>query len=146
MFLIDFLPDWAFHLVTLIGVLGLAAGFLLGSVPFVKTYAREIQLAAIVLAIAGVWFEGGIANDDKWKARVAELEIKIAKAETAAAELNAQLAQQLASNQALIRENTVAQRERLKAETALLNKECRINNRVIGILNDAAKNRQEPAK
>ena len=146
MFLLDFLPDWLFHLITVVGILGLVAGFLLSSIPVIKTYAREIQLAAIIVTVVAVWFEGGIANNSKWEKRVADLEIKVARAEAESANLNAQLVQQLANNQALIRENTIAQRERLKAEAALLNKECRVNNRVISILNDAAQNRQEAAK
>lgn len=146
MFLLDFLPDWIFHLITIIGILGLVAGFLLSSIPFINAYAREIQLGAIIVTVVAVWFEGGIANNSKWGKRVADLEIKVAKAEAESANLNAQLVQQLASNQALIRENTIAQRERLKAEAALLNKECQVNNRVISILNDAARNRQETAK
>lgn len=78
--------------------------------------------------------------------RVADLEIKVAQAAAESADLNAQLAQQIADNQILIRENTIAQRERLKTESAWLNKECKVNNRVINILNDAAKNRQEVVK
>lgn len=146
MFLLDFLPDWIFHLVTILGILGLVAGVFLSSIPFINTYAREIQIGTVILTILGVWFEGGIANNAKWEKRVADLEVKIAQAAAESAELNAQLAQQIANNQILIKENTIAQRERLRAEAALLNKECKVNNRVINILNDAAKNRQEVAK
>lgn len=146
MFLLDFLPDWIFHLITIVGILGLVVGFLLSSIPFVNAYAREIQIGAVILTVVGVWFEGGMANNDKWEKRVADLEIKVAQAAAESADLNAQLAQQIANNQILIRENTIAQRERLKTESAWLNKECKVNNRVINILNDAAKNRQEVVK
>lgn len=146
MFLLDFLPDWIFHLITIVGILGLVVGFLLSSIPFVNAYAREIQIGAVILTVVGVWFEGGMANNNKWEKRVADLEIKVAQAAAESADLNAQLAQQIADNQILIRENTIAQRERLKTESAWLNKECKVNNRVINILNDAAKNRQEVVK
>lgn len=146
MFLIDFLPVWVFHVAAVVGILGLVAGFLLSNIPFIKTHGQTIQISAIILTVAAVWFEGGLANDARWQRRVLELEIKIANAQAEAANLNAQLAQQIANNQILINKNTIAQRERLKAEAALLNKECQINNRVIGILNDAAKNRQETVK
>lgn len=146
MFLIDFLPEWVFHVVTVVGILGLVAGFLLSNILFVKTHGQTIQIGAIILTVVAVWFEGGLANDARWQRRVSELEIKIANAQAEAANLNAQLVQQIANNQILINKNTIAQRERLKAEAALLNKECQVNNRVISILNDAAKNRQGTVK
>jgi hypothetical protein len=146
MFLIDFLPDWVFHVVTVVGVLGIVAGFLLGSIPFIKTYAREIQIGAVILTVLGVWFEGGIAAEDKWQKRVSAVELKLAKAEAESADTNAKLGAELAKNKTLVDEKVAAQRERLKAEAVQLNKECKFNSRVIDVINDAAKNRTGSTK
>lgn len=141
MWILDWLPDFIFHLIFVIGVLAIVAGYFLDSIPFVSKNAKVIQVAGIIVTVIGVWFEGGIANEAHWQARVKELEAKIARAEAASAEANAALVQALANNSILIKENTAAQKQRLKDQADLLNKECRINQGVLNILNDAAKNR-----
>lgn len=146
MWLLDWLPNFAFHLIFIIGVLGIVAGYFLTAIPFINTNAKTIQVVGILLTVVGVWFEGGIANEEKWRARVLELEAAIARAEVASAEANAQLSEQLAKNKQLIKDTTAANRDRLKVEAVQLDKECRINQNVIDILNDAARNRKGLAK
>ena len=141
MWILNWLPDFVFHLILVVGVLAIVAGYFLDNIPFVGANAKTIQIAGILLTVVGVWFEGGISNNARWEKRVAELELKIARAEAASAEANAALAQALANNAILIKENNAAQKQRLKDQADLLNKECRINQNVLDILNDAAKNR-----
>ena len=88
MWLLTFLPDWIFHAVLLVGILGLVASFVLGFIPFVSAYKLPIQVGALILTVVGVWFEGGMSNDAAWKARVAEMEKKVAAAEVKSAEVN----------------------------------------------------------
>ena len=146
MFLLSFLPDFVFHLMFVIGIIGIIAGYFLTAIPFVGSNARAIQVVGILLTVVGVWFEGGIANEETWRARVLELEAKIAKAEAASAEANAALAEQLAKNQVLIKENTAANRQRMQQQAQQLNAECKVNSSVITILNDAARNQRGGAK
>ena len=135
MWILDWIPNFVFHLILVIGVLAIVAGYFLDIIPIIGKNAKVIQIAGILLTVVGVWFEGGIAIDSHWQARVKELEAKIARAEAASAEANAALVQALANNSILIKENTAAQKQRLKDQADLLNKECKIN-----LLNDAAKN------
>ena len=146
MFLLSFLPDFVFHLIFIIGVLAVVAGYFLDNVPFIGQNAKTIQVAGILLTVVGIWFEGGIANEEKWRARVLELEAKIARAEAASAEANAALAEQLARNQVLIKETTAANRQRIQQQAEQINKECKVNTTVINVLNDAARNQRGGAK
>lgn len=146
MWILDWLPDFVFHLIFLVGILAIVVGYFLNGIPFVSKNAKPIQIAGILLTVVGVWFEGGIANDAHWEKRVADLKLKIARAEAASAEANAALTQALANNSILIKENNAAQKQRLKDQADLLNKECRINQNVLNILNDAANNRPGGAK
>jgi len=91
MWLINFLPNWIFHVVLLIGVLGLVATLILEFISIIKTYILPIQIGSILLITAGVWFEGAISNQAMWEAKVKDLEIKIAQAETKSAEANIQI-------------------------------------------------------
>lgn len=142
MWILSWLPDFVFHIVFVVGVLAIVAGYFLDNIPFISANAKTIQVAGILLTVLGVWFEGGIARDQYYREKIAELQAKIAKAEVASAEANAALAQQLAKNEILVKENNAAARQRLQQQAQQLNAECKINKNIIGIINDAAKNRK----
>jgi uncharacterized coiled-coil protein SlyX len=139
MWIVNFLPDWIFHVLLLAGLLGLVASFVLDSVPFISTNAKAIQLAsAIVLAIA-IFFEGAISDNASWQARVKELEAKVAKAETQSAEANGQLSKALAAKDKEIALAQAELKNRIKAGAAAMDAVCKIPADVVAILNDAAK-------
>ena len=142
MWILSWIPDFVFHIVFVVGVLAIVAGYFLDNIPFISANAKTIQVAGILLTVLGVWFEGGIARDQYYREKIAELQAKIAKAEVASAEANAALAQQLAKNEILVKENNAAARQRLQQQAQQLNAECKINKNIIGIINDAAKNRK----
>lgn len=139
MFILQFLPDFVFHILLLAGLLGLVASFVLDSIPFISTNAKAIQLAsAVVLAIA-LFFEGAISNNASWQARVKELELKVAKAETESAEANGKLSKQLAAKDKEIALAQAELKNRIKAGAAAMDAVCKIPADVVSILNDAAK-------
>lgn len=143
MWLLNWLPDWVFHLILLTGVLGLVASFVLKFIPFVDQYRIPIQVAAILLTILGVWYEGGIAKDREYRERIAALELKVSRAETAAAEANTRLVESLAKKDQEIKDATTANQQRLRDLAVQLNKNCTVNQGVVDILNNAARNRRD---
>jgi len=86
MWILDWLPFWIFHLTVLVGLAGLAASLVLKFIPFISTYQLPIQVASIAVLVFGVYMEGGIATQEKWEARVAEVKLEMSKKETASAE------------------------------------------------------------
>jgi uncharacterized coiled-coil protein SlyX len=103
MWILNWLPDVVFHLILVAGVLALLAGFVFKFIPFVKQYQLPIQVVGIILTILGVWYEGGIAKDAEWKARVAELETKVAKAEAKSAEVNTKVVTKVVTKLEIVR-------------------------------------------
>jgi len=139
MWIVNFVPDFVFHLLLIAGLLGLAGSFVLDSVPFVSTNAKAIQLvSAVVLAIA-LFFEGAISDNDAWKARVQALELKVAKAETESAEANGKLSKQLAAKDKEIALAQAELKNRIRAGAVEMDAVCRIPANVVDILNDAAR-------
>lgn len=139
MWIVNFLPDFVFHILLIAGLLGLVASFVLDSIPFISTNAKAIQLAsAVVLAIA-LFFEGAISDNNAWQARVKELELKVAKAETQSAEANGKLSKQLAAKDKEIALAQAELKNRIRAGAAAMDAVCRIPADVVAILNDAAK-------
>jgi hypothetical protein len=86
MWLLDFLPSWIFHLITLTGIGGILAYAVLKFIPFISNYKLPIQVGSVIILAFGLFMEGGISNQEKWEARVAEVKLEMAKKETASAE------------------------------------------------------------
>ena len=91
MWLLQWLPDWTFHLILLVGVLGLGASFVLKFIPFISEYKLPIQVVAGILIVLGVYMEGAISNQAWWEQRVAEAELRVKEAERKAAEANGKI-------------------------------------------------------
>jgi len=103
MWILNWLPDFVFHLILIAGVLGLLASWVLKFIPFIATYRLPMQVAGILLTVLGVWYEGGIAKDTEWKVRVAELEVKVAQAEAKSATENVKIVTKVVKQLELVR-------------------------------------------
>ena len=91
MWLLQWLPDWVFHLILLVGLLGLGFSFLLKFFPSAAPYKVLIQVVASLMIVLGVYMEGAISNQAWWELRVAEAEKRVAEAEKKAAEANGKI-------------------------------------------------------
>jgi hypothetical protein len=85
MWMLALLPDWFWSATLAVGLIGIVAGWILKFIPFVRAYKSILRILGIVLVIVSVWFLGGQANEDKWQAKVKEMEERIAAAEAASA-------------------------------------------------------------
>jgi hypothetical protein len=104
MWILSILPDAAIHIIFGLGILGTIAGFVLGFVPFVKTYQFAIQICSIVVLVIGVYLEGGLADYKEWELRVKEMEAKVAKAEAESANKNVEIQEKIVEKTKVIRE------------------------------------------
>jgi hypothetical protein len=140
MFLISWLPYWVFHLLLVAGILALAASFVLKFVPFVTQYKLPIQAGAVLAIIVSVWFEGGISNEEKWQARVHELELKVAESEKQSAIANGQIDNKANKKIQVVKEVQYVVQERIRTEASKIDAQCKVDANVISILNAAANN------
>jgi hypothetical protein len=104
MWILSILPEAAIHIIFGLGILGTIAGFVLGFVPFIKTYRLAIQVIAGLLLILGVYLEGGLADNKEWQLRVAEMEAKLAQAETKSSEKNVEIQEKIVEKTKIITE------------------------------------------
>jgi hypothetical protein len=146
MWLMNLLPDWVFHAMLLAGVLGLIASSALKAIPFVSTYLLPIQVGALLLTIAGVWYQGAISNQAAWNARVAEMQVKVAEAEVKSANANVKIITKVVKQQQIIKERgddiiKYVDREVIKYDTKFMpGGVCEIPKEVIQALDAAATN------
>ena len=138
MWILNLLPDWIFHLIVLAGVLGLLASFFFGFIPFVSKYTLPIKIASMVLLVIGIWFEGGISNNNAWLERVRELEKKIAEAQVKSAEENTKLVSEIAKKNKEIAAVQTTLKKKIKEVSSILDSQCKVPEEAINVLNESA--------
>tara|TARA_R110000868_G_scaffold151399_2_gene375890 strand:- start:495 stop:953 length:459 start_codon:yes stop_codon:yes gene_type:complete len=104
MFILSILPDAAIHIIFGLGILGTIAGFVLGFIPFVKTYKLAIQVISLLVLVLGVYLEGGLADYKEWELRVKEMEAKVAQAEAQSANKNIEIQEKIVEKTKVVRE------------------------------------------
>ena len=104
MFILSILPEAAIHIIFGLGILGTIAGFVLGFIPFVKTYQFSIQICSIIVLVFGVYLEGGLADYKEWELKVKEMEAKVAQAEAKSANTNVEIQEKVVEKTKVIRE------------------------------------------
>jgi hypothetical protein len=89
------IPDFIFVLVAWAATAG-GFGLFLASkavrwIPGIALYKIPAELAGIVLLVGGFWMLGGQAADDRWQAKVQEVEAKLKAAEEQSAAANTEI-------------------------------------------------------
>ena len=141
MWMLNFLPDFVFHLILLAGIIGLVAGFVLQFIPFVSQYKLPIQIVSIILTVAGVWYEGGIAKDAEYKAKIAELERRVSVAEAKGEVVNTVIQEKVVEKIKVVKQNVYITREVIKEVAGeQLNAVCTLPNSTVSLHNSASRN------
>lgn len=104
MWILSILPDAAIHTIFGLGILGTIAGFVLGFIPFIRTYKLAIQIISLLVLVLGVYLEGGLADYKEWELKVAEMKVKIAEAENRSANVNTEIQEKVVEKTKIVRE------------------------------------------
>jgi hypothetical protein len=99
MFVLQLLPDalivWFCNILLLSGVVLTMAGLFAHRIPLVWRYHLPFRVLGIALLVLGVYFRGGLAVEQTWRERVAELQAKITTAEAVSKDANAKIESQV---------------------------------------------------
>lgn len=144
MWILDFLPFWVFHLVLLAGVVGLFISFFVGSLPFINKYLIPVKVGSAFLLICGLYMEGGISNQERWEAKVADAKLEMAKKDTASAEATTKVVTKYVTNVEVVKEKGDAIiKEVPKYITKADDTQCVIPNGFV-LLHDSASRNEVP--
>ena len=146
MWMLAFIPDaflaWIINTILITGIVGFLASFFFGYVvrwlPAIAPYHLLIQVVSIVLLVAGVYFKGGYSVEMEWRAKVAELESKVAVAEQKSKEANTQIQTVYVDRVKVVKEKQIVIQEKLKTVEVKIDANCKVVPEAIDILNDAA--------
>lgn len=138
MWILDFLPSWIFTLVTFIAIAGIVATEFFKFIPFIGANALPIRVISIIVLAFGLYMMGGSANQEKWEARVKELEAKVAVAEEKSKTANSEVASLVKQKQQIIKQQQIVIQDRIVRESAKIDSNCTVPAEAIQILNEAA--------
>ena len=142
--MLSFLPDWFWTLLLITGVLALLAAWVLKSVPVISNYRLPIQVGGILALLVGIYFQGVMANEEKWQARVKELEEQVAAAEAKSKEVNVKVEEKIIYKDKVIKERGQKQIEYIdrvvkeREEVKVFIEHCPIPTAIIDEHNKAA--------
>ena len=144
MWILDFLPSWVFHLVLLTGVVGLFVSFFVGSIPLINKYLLPVKVGSAFLLVFGLYMEGGISNQERWEARVAEAKLEMAKKEAASTEASTKVVTKYINKIEIVKEKGDAiVKEIPKFVTATDDGQCAVPNGFV-VLHDSASRNEVP--
>ena len=150
MWMLSYLPDaflhWVINIVLLAGIVGTVASVLFKLVirwfPWVIPYRTLLQIISIVLLLSGVYFKGGLAIEEEWRARVNALEEKVKIAEAKSQQANEDLEKVRKEKVKVIRDTKVVVQEKIVKVAEKIDSECKIDPQAIKLLNEAAGNKK----
>lgn len=139
MWILNWLPDFVFYALVLAGLAGLVIStFFLRFVPFLYAYRMPVKVASIAAMLIGVWFSGGIANEELWQARIKEVESKLAAAEVEAAEENVRIVEKVVVQQKVVKERGEEIIKYVDREIVKYDQQCVIPKEFVNAHNSAA--------
>ena len=121
------------------GLLGLAASFLVRFLPFLYMYKTPLQLCSVVLIAIGTYMSGAISNEEAWLARVKEMEAKVAIAESKSKEENVKIVERIVKKTEVIQRRGKDIVQYIDREVTKYDNTCVIPKEFVAAHNEAAK-------
>ena len=144
MWILSFVPDaWlqlAVYAVLLTGIGMYGLSFFLNFIPPLQPYRVVIQVVGSLLAICGVYFYGGYSTEMEWRAKVADLESKVAISEQQAKDANKQIQTVYVDRVKVVKDTQIVIKEKIVEVAAKMDAKCEVIPEALSIINDAAKN------
>lgn len=137
MWILNVLPDYVFHIITIIGVLGIIFAPFMGVIPFVSKYKLPVQLISMIILLFGAFMEGAILSENAWQSKVKELEVKLAKTEAESQKENVKIVEKIVTKTRIIREREQQINQYIDSELTKYDSQCMIPKEFVKVHNDS---------
>jgi hypothetical protein len=134
MWILQFLPDWIFLTLLVLGILT----YLITKLTKFLPQAQLLQYASIAVVAFSVYMLGAVSNNNSWLARVRELETKVAEAEAKSANLNTNIVEKTVFKTQTVRERAQDVVKYVDREIVKYDTTCVIPQEFIQVHNRAA--------
>ena len=139
MWYLSLLPNAFFHAIVIAGVVAVLGSMFLKMIPLVNKYYIPMRIIGFVVFTFGIYFEGGLANEEQWVAKVKEMEVKVAAAEAEGKKETIKIQQKVVVQEKIIREKGEDIVRYIDREIVKYDNSCIIPKEVIETHNKAAK-------
>jgi hypothetical protein len=139
MWYLSLLPNAFFHAIVIAGVVAVLGSMFLKMIPLVNKYYIPMRIIGFVVFTFGIYFEGGLANEEQWVAKVKEMEVKVAAAEAEGKKETIKIQQKVVVQEKIIREKGEDIVRYIDREIVKYDNSCIIPKEVIDTHNKAAK-------
>ena len=140
LWLINFLPDWGFHIVIFLGIGSLIASAILKRLPTLHTYSFIAYFAGLILIVGGVWFEGALSEKANWEEKVKDLENKVQVAEAKSQQVNTVIETKIVERVKIVKDTKNANKETAKLIARQLDDRCVVPESTVVLINSASQN------
>jgi hypothetical protein len=145
MWILSFIPDsflnWVINIVLIAGLAGTIAGFFLKFIPFINRYSSFLQIAGVVLLVAGVYFKGSYSTEMHWRNKVDEMNAQIDRIKAESSKASKQIVYKYIERTKVVKEKNNAIRNQVtKYITKEADANCTIPGSVVVLHDAAAKN------
>ena len=140
MWILEWLPNWIFYAILLIGLIGFLVTYLLKFIPIpaIYMYRTPIQIVSVVFIVIGVYMSGSIANNEAWEAKVKEVQAKLAKAEAQGAKETIKIVEKVVVQEKVVRERGQDVVKFVEREVVKYDNKCEIPPPFVDAHNQAA--------
>lgn len=147
------IPTELFPAIVVHGILiGSIVGFVLSSLlgffphPYASTLQKVVRTLSLVALVFSIYLEGSLSNQEKWEKRVLEAEVRAAEMEAKSEKANRELVEQLSAEKIKTNQVVNTNLDKIKELAKQLDANCRIDQSVISVINNAAKNQTGESK
>jgi hypothetical protein len=142
MWMLSFVPDEILYLVVIgimfTGIALYALSFFTRFIPPLIPYSGIARILGTIILVGGIYFYGSYSTEMEWRAKVAELEAKVAIAEQKSTEANTKIQTVVKEKIKYVKETRVVIQEHIKTVEAKIDSICKVAPEAIDILNEAA--------
>jgi hypothetical protein len=138
MWILEWLPNSVFYALFYTGIFGLLTSFVVTFIPFISSYKFPIQLISVIVIIFGAYMIGGISNEEKWKARIVEIEQKAINARLDSEKQNSKIIEKVVNKVEVVKTRGDDIIKYVDREVVKYDNSCVIPKEFIKAHNDAA--------
>lgn len=131
MWLLNFIPDFVFHTITFLGVIGILVSEFFGV--FLRGYSTQVRLVSIVLLVFGIFMEGAIINQSSWESKVLEAEKQVLELQVQSEKVNTKLVETLKQNEILRKDRKYETRNVVNKVVSKYDGQCVLSNAFIRV-------------
>jgi hypothetical protein len=142
MWMLSFVPDEILYLVVIgimfTGIALYALSFFTRFIPPLIPYSGIARILGTIILVGGIYFYGSYSTEMEWRAKVSELEAKVAIAEQKSTEANVKIQTVVKEKIKYVKETRVVIQEHIKTVEAKIDSMCKVAPEAVDILNEAA--------